>query len=393
MILVNLAEIAWSGEKRRNAAMFEVLVKRRALFDGGVYIDPPQVLPAGASISARIAAARQASHPTPLFEDAVLFRPCFAVPFAKRPPIRRASARILAGTVLRHLADRPFCLLLNNIEWPAFELFEALAPRAAYTVIDVSDDWTTFTDREPEQRDARLASAIDRADAMIAVNAAIAAKFRHRNPLVFGNGTDVANFQLRNPDFVLGDALPKRDGRKIIGFVGGLNTGRVDEPLLDALFARFPEALFLFVGYSNDAALVGRLRARPNVRFFEAVSYAELPFVISAFDVGIVPHLDNAHTRGNDLLKVMDYLATGVPVVSTDCSNVRDTAGTAVAVASNHAEFLDLVAAALAKTEHDPAPGRSIAATRDWKTHVAALESWLAPSLRAKSARPAQASP
>lgn len=361
--------------------MFEMLVCRGTLFDGGIFVNPPQVLGAGATFGERMAGWRESARLTPIFANAVLSKPCYAIPFSKRQPLRRMLARRQARVVRRHLAGRPFCLLVNNVEWPSFDLFEALSPHASQVIIDISDDWTTFSDREPELRDARLMKTIDRADAMLAVNASIAAKFRHRNTLVFGNGTDVANFQRRNPGYSLGDVLPKRDGGKIVGFIGGLNVGRVDEALLNELFERFADVMFVFVGYSNDRDLVARLRARANVRFFDAVDYAELPFVISAFDVAIVPHLDNAHTRGNDLLKVMDYLATGVPVVSTDCSNVRRICGNAVAVATTHAEFLDHVAAALSAREHDAAPGRSLAATRDWAAHVAGLETWLAPVL------------
>src|SRR3954470_16884706 len=40
MILVNLAEMPWSNERRRNAAMFLRLLGRPP-FSSGIYVDPP----------------------------------------------------------------------------------------------------------------------------------------------------------------------------------------------------------------------------------------------------------------------------------------------------------------------------------------------------------------
>jgi glycosyltransferase involved in cell wall biosynthesis len=204
----------------------------------------------------------------------------------------------------------------------------------------------------------------------------VLAKFPHRNGRVFLNATDFANFQKHDPSYRLGTVLPKRPGQKIVGFHGGLHVGRVDEQLLDALIVASPDATFLFVGYSNSTELVARLSARPNVVIHPAVPFKDLPNVIKSFDVAIIPHEVNEHTRGNDLLKVNDYLASGVPIVSTDVSNVRRH-GAAIQVASTHAEFIAKVRGFLDGAPHDPAPGLAAAEAKSWHRAVPELATWL----------------
>jgi glycosyltransferase involved in cell wall biosynthesis len=381
MVLVNLAEIVWSPERARNAAIFTALLDRNDLFDDGLYVDPPKVLKSPTSLKERVRRLRASSKLTRIAARATLFRPCFAIPLAMRPLVRRIVALQQANHIFGYLKGRPYCLWVNNIDAPAHELFKVLAGRARAIVLDMSDDWTTFRDAHPERRDARISDVMKKADLMLAVNSTVKGKFAHKNSIVLGNATDFDNFQRRDASFALHDFLPKQPGRKIVGFIGGLNRERVDEPLLDLLISSLKDVLFVFVGYSNDAMLVEKLKRFANVRFQSAVPYADLPFVISAFDVAIVPHLDNEHTQGNDLLKVLDYLATGVPVVSTNCSGVRQKYGEAVTVADSHDDFVAGVRRHLSERHHDSSIGKQIARVRDWKNVVTVVEAALKPLL------------
>jgi glycosyltransferase involved in cell wall biosynthesis len=381
VILVNLAELAWSAERRRNAAMFVELVRSARLYERGIFVDPPRLYGSRPRLGARAQAIAQLLRPDAIGERAERFRPAFALPFSFHPRLRVLAARALVAPLLARVRGRPFCLWVNNVDPPAFSIFQALAPRAARVVFDLSDDWSAYEDRDPVGRDARMAAILARADAVLAVNAHVHHKFPHRRGRVFENGTDFDNFRRRDPGYRLADVLPKPPGRKIVGFIGGLHRGRADEPLLERLVAALPEAEFLFVGYSNDPGLMARLRAHANVRVLGPVPHDEVPFVIQAFDVAIVPHLDNELTRGNDLLKVLDYLAAGVPVVSTDSSNVRARYGQAVDVVTAHGAFVARVRHHLEARAHDPAPGLAIAEAASWRRRMPELEAWLAQAL------------
>jgi glycosyltransferase involved in cell wall biosynthesis len=379
MTLVNLAEIAWSLERRRNAAMFVNLL-RSAAFEKGIFVDPPLYSSRATALARRAREGLLALRPRATDEGFLWYRPSFFVPFHARPLVFRSSVALFAAVLGRALRGQDYCLWINNIEPGPFALAQALAKKARKVVLDLSDDWTTFRDLDPAARDRRLQAALAMADVVIAVNEHVLAKFPHRSGRVFPNATDFLNFQRHDPHYRLGDVLPRRPGQRIVGFVGGLHVGRVDEALLHRLIAATPDATFLFVGYSNSEELLGRLREHGNVVVHPAVPYRDLPSVIRAFDVAIVPHLINEYTRGNDLLKVLDYLACGVPCVSTDCSNVRKY-GSALHVADSADAFVATVRALLDGRKHDPAPGLAAARAASWERTVPELGEWLATAL------------
>ena len=61
----------------------------------------------------------------------------------------------------------------------------------------------------------------------------------------------------------------------------------------------------------------------PNVHFLGRKPYAELPAYCKGFDVALNPFAINELTLAANPLKVREYLAAGLPVVSTDIPEVR----------------------------------------------------------------------
>ena len=379
MIVVNLSEMPWTAELRRNAAIFRELVRTGSPYDGGIFVAPVDRLDRRATLGVRLAAGRQNFHVGDAMSDGVeieTYAPTMMLPMSNRRAVERAQLELFYRVIRHALRGEPFGLWINCVEEATLALAEVLAQHATHVVLDMSDDWTAFDDHDPPARDRRVARAIELCDALIAVNEHVLAKFPHPHARVFANATDFANFQRRDRHYVLADVLPKAPGTKLVGFSGGLNVGRVDEALVDRLIAELPDAHFVFVGYTNSPELVARITSHANVRVLPAVPFRDLPHVIKSFDVAIVPHAINEHTRGNDLLKVLDYMASGVPIVSTDCSNVRKY-GAAIEVADSHADFIARVRAILDGKPHDPAPGLAAARDASWSHKVPELARWL----------------
>ena len=175
-------------------------------------------------------------------------------------------------------------------------------------------------------------------------------------------------------------------GALYVGFIGGLVAERIDVEILRALFTQFPRISFEFCGYVNDRALFEMLRSHANALFLPAVPYAALPALVRSFDVAIIPHVVDEFTAGNDLLKVHDYLASGVPVVTTACSNIGRFAD-AVTIANGPTEFCSAVEAAIrGRRQHDPRAGLAIARAWSWQPRVHALVPWLFDGARAQQA-------
>jgi glycosyltransferase involved in cell wall biosynthesis len=87
-----------------------------------------------------------------------------------------------------------------------------------------------------------------------------------------------------------------------------------------------------------DAA---RLPRHPNVHFSGPVPYADLPTLLAGTDVAIMPFAANAATRAISPTKTPEYLAAGLPVVSTPIADVIADYGTVVHVAESAQAFAD----------------------------------------------------
>jgi len=57
----------------------------------------------------------------------------------------------------------------------------------------------------------------------------------------------------------------------------------------------------------------------PNLHVLGARPYSQLPAYVQAFDVGIIPYIESPWTRTVDPLKLLEYLAAGIPVVASRC--------------------------------------------------------------------------
>ena len=111
------------------------------------------------------------------------------------------------------------------------------------------------------------------------------------------------------------------------------------------------------------------------------VSYDKLPFVIKSFELAIIPHLINEHTKGNDLLKVLDYMACSIPTVSTNCSGVSKYAD-CIYIARDHNQFIEFTRKLLNKELiHNNRIGKMHAKKCSWNVTVPDLEKWLAEQL------------
>lgn len=132
--------------------------------------------------------------------------------------------------------------------------------------------------------------------------------------------------------------------RPRIGFAGGVSAC-CDLDLIHDLAAANPGGSVLLVG--PVSVNVGALDL-PNVHVLGPRPYADLPAYVQAFDVGLIPYLLNEWTRAVDPLKLLEYLAAGIPVVTTHIPEVLKYREV-VAVAEDRAAFMGLIARVLAE--------------------------------------------
>ena len=105
--------------------------------------------------------------------------------------------------------------------------------------------------------------------------------------------------------------------KPIIGYVGALQSIRLDIALIEHLALQRPDWSIVLVGPEDDEFKASKLHEYKNVYFLGPKNPDMLPDYIAAFDVCINPQLVNQVTIGNYPRKIDEYLAMGKPVVAT----------------------------------------------------------------------------
>jgi glycosyltransferase involved in cell wall biosynthesis len=172
-------------------------------------------------------------------------------------------------------------------------------------------------------------------------------------------------------------ALPK----PVIGFYG-LVAEWVDLEAMRRVAEAFPQGSLVIVGDINNANTEGlaRLHAMPNVHFLGRRKYESLPGYCKAFDVALLPFVKNELTENANPLKLREYLAAGLPVVTTDIPEavaMQSIVPDGVFLASTTEQFVDGVKSALAAGA-GPSRARSEAMSQEsWDAKVEEIETTL----------------
>lgn len=126
----------------------------------------------------------------------------------------------------------------------------------------------------------------------------------------------------------------------VFGYTGTIHGDRVDVELVCRIARAKPQATIALVGPNLlDAADRLTVSKYSNVVFTGAKPYGELPDIMRAFDVCIVPHLVTSFTESLNPIKLWEYLAAGKPIVSMNVAGFRDFPEI-VHVSDSHEGFL-----------------------------------------------------
>jgi len=171
----------------------------------------------------------------------------------------------------------------------------------------------------------------------------------------FGNVADVGHFARARHVHDLPPELA-RIPRPRLGYIGVLSDFKIDFALLETLVSAHRDWHFIFIGDQREGQnsdVVARLILRSNVHFLGSRSYHELPEYMAGFDVALLPQLINDYTRSMFPMKFFEYLAAGLPVVSTPLPALRDFAAVH-SLAPDATGFAAAISAAL--SGRGPAP-------------------------------------
>ncbi|UCF33246.1 MAG: glycosyltransferase [Phycisphaerales bacterium] len=182
-----------------------------------------------------------------------------------------------------------------------------------YYCVDEYTQFKGFNQKAIIQSETEL---LDRADvAIVTSQALLESKCRIRpDAALVRHGVDYEHFaaawqkELESPQDVAATQGP------IFGFFGLIHHW-IDRRLIAEVAERLPEYAFVLIG--DCRADVSRLEALPNVHLLGRRPYESLPAYCRAFTAGLLPFVEDRMTRCVNPIKMCEYLAAGLPVVST----------------------------------------------------------------------------
>jgi hypothetical protein len=128
-------------------------------------------------------------------------------------------------------------------------------------------------------------------------------------------------------DFPLFSKYAKREiytrERKRVGFIGSLDP-RFDIETVEYTVRKLSHFDFEFTGDMRNETMKNRLKAYPNVLFFDPVKPDDVPELLAKYDVGIIPYIVNEVNKNIYPLKINEYLAVGVSVVMTPFASLPE---------------------------------------------------------------------
>lgn len=243
------------------------------------------------------------------------------VPAHGRPWVRAFNQRFLAFQILRAMRRLGFRRIIN---WTSNPVAAVVARKLGEEtlVYHCVDENTAFSGVAADALGDLERQLIHRCDAVFVTSERLyESKVRH-NPRTFlvRHGVDFDHFRtaldadVRSPGDVA--SLP----HPIIGFFG-LVADWVDVDLMAEVARRFPQGSLVVLGKITTE--VSSLERLPNVHLLGRRPYGDLPAYCKAFDVALMPFRVNELTLNANPLKVREYLAAGLPVVSTPIPEVE----------------------------------------------------------------------
>jgi glycosyltransferase involved in cell wall biosynthesis len=202
----------------------------------------------------------------------------------------------------------------------ALDMVRSLGP--ALLVYDVMDDLASFAKAPPGLR-LRQRQALEAADIVFTGGRSLhrgVVAHRPRDTHLFPSGVEVDHY-LAAREVRRG----RPPGRPSAGYVGVLDE-RLDLDLVADLAAALPDWDLQMVGP------VAKIRPSDLPRSTNLVypgqqPYERLPEVMAGFDVALMPFALNEATRSISPTKTLEYLAAGLPVVSTRVPDVVEDFG------------------------------------------------------------------
>jgi glycosyltransferase involved in cell wall biosynthesis len=377
----------WSGDPLSKTHLMRLLARdNRILWVNSIGYRAPSVSrrDLGRAFKKLAAAMEPLSQPEP---NLFVLSP-FVIPAYGLAAVRALNTRLLHFQVKRAMRQLGFQRPINWVFNPAASLVAGTLEEDLLIYYCV-DEYTAFSGVPTEALTALEERLLRRADVVLVSAERLLRSKARINPRIalVRHGVDFDHFRRSlDPETEIPEDLAALPG-PVIGYFGLIAKDWIDVDLLAHVAQRFPHASLVLVGkVTMDVSALERF---PNVHFLGRKPYATLPSYCKGFDVALIPFPVSEVTLNANPLKAREYLAAGLPVVSTPIPEV-EVLGQCL-IGSSASEFADHIESALVAP--GPAPERSQSMRpQSWQARLQEIDQHLTTLLEsgARSRRPGE---
>jgi glycosyltransferase involved in cell wall biosynthesis len=244
-----------------------------------------------------------------------------AIPAYGKPSVRALNRRLLRYQVKRAMRQLGFKKPMNWVFNPPAAVIAGTLDEDQIIYYCV-DEYTAFSGVSGQSMAEFENQLLRQADLAIVTSDRLLQSRRkiNANTVLVRHGVDFTHFRraLDSETLVPADILdlPK----PVIGFFG-LIADWVDVDLMAEVAKHFSAGSMVILGKATTDISV--LQSLPNVHVLGRKPYADLPAYCKGFDVALMPFRINELTLNSNPLKVREYLAAGLPVVSSPIPEVE----------------------------------------------------------------------
>ncbi|MAV79615.1 MAG: glycosyl transferase [Flavobacteriaceae bacterium] len=186
----------------------------------------------------------------------------------------------------------------------------------------------------------------------------------------FGNVCDFDHFS-KAPNLSF-EEIPndiKKIKKPLVGFIGSISEYKLDFKLIRVIAKKLKYVNFVFIGPTEDSLdknELNNLQEIENIYLLGYRKYNSLPNYCAYFDIAWLPIVHNKYTDSMFPMKFFEYLASGLPVISTSISSLKDYKDY-VYLSNNYEEIAKQITLSLNSKKHNIKKRQDLAKLNTYK--------------------------
>jgi glycosyltransferase involved in cell wall biosynthesis len=311
----------WSGDPLSKTHLMRLFARdNRVLWINSIGYRTPQA--SARDLRRAINKLKAVAEPVKEVEKNIFVLNPLAIPAYGLPWMRRINRELLRVQIFRAMRRLGFERPINWVFNPTASVVAGSLGEELLVYYCV-DEFTAFSDAGTRSMIELEDQLIGRSDLVIVSAARLLASKSGKNPrtVLVRHGVDYDHFRKALlPETKVPDEISKLP-RPIIGYFGLMAADWIDVDLLEHVARHFAGGSLVLLGKVTTD--MSRLTSLPNVHLLGRKPFADLPAYSKGFDVAILPFPISEVTLNANPLKVREYLAAGLPVVSTKIPEVE----------------------------------------------------------------------